>query len=244
MTTSGSYLEGKKLDGRVALVTGGSRGIGLAIAQALAREGATLVLVGRDRKALERARESLAGATQLVVADVRKPAGVRRIFSHVRRHNRLDILVNNAGVFTYKPFVATSLKEWENNLQTNLTALFLMTQQALPLLVRARAPHIVNILSISAARAFPQCSAYTASKFGALGLTRVLRKELRPQGIRVTAILPGVTDTAMMGAFGKNPPRSKALQPADVAGVVLSAILQPPRATVEEIIILPSSGEL
>jgi NAD(P)-dependent dehydrogenase (short-subunit alcohol dehydrogenase family) len=233
----------EKLSGRIALVTGGSRGIGLAIAHALEREGATVILVGRHQKALALARQGFSGPAETLAADVRRPAEVRRIFQQVRRrHKRLDILVNNAGVFTYKPFVKTSLQDWENNLQTNLTALFLTTQAALPLMARSRSPHIVNILSISAWSAFANCAAYTAAKFGALGFTRVLRKELRSAGIRVTAILPGLTDTAMLRAFGESVPKSKVLQPEDVADVVLAAMVQPDRATVEEISILPSSG--
>ncbi len=235
----------EKLSGKVALITGGSRGIGLAISHALAGEGAALILVGRNRNALARAIKALPGPAEACAGDVRRPADVRGIFQQVRRRRRrLDILVNNAGVFTYKPFVKTSLGDWEDNLQTNLTALFLMTQAALPLMAGSRSPHIVNILSISARSAFANCSAYTASKFGALGFTRVLRKELRALGIRVTAVLPGVADTAMLRAFGNDTPRSKVLQPEDVARTVLEAILQPGRATVEEIAILPSSGAL
>jgi NAD(P)-dependent dehydrogenase (short-subunit alcohol dehydrogenase family) len=232
-----------QLGDRIALVTGGSRGIGLAIARALDHEGAALILVGRDSKALREARRTLSGPAEVCRGDVRRPNDVRRIFEQARRrHRRLDILVNNAGMFTYKPFIKTSLTEWENNLQTNLTSLFLAIQAALPLMARSRSPHIVNVLSISARSAFPNCSAYTASKFGALGLTRVGRQELRPLGIRVTAVLPGVTNTAMLSAFGDKNARAKALDPEDVAKVVVGAILQPPRASVEEISILPSSG--
>ena len=93
-------------------------------------------------------------------------------------------------------------------------------------------------------RACPNCAAYLASKFGALGLTRVLREELRSRGIRVTAILPGSTDTRLIKAFGFPVDRSKLLQPRDVAAAVLGALLQPPRAAVEEIVLLPAAGRL
>lgn len=227
------------------MVTGASRGIGLAIARVLGREGASLILVGRDRQALGRAAKQVAAGAMTLVADLTRPPQVGRLFRAVRqRYGRLDVLVNNAGVFTYKPFVRTTLKDWRANIEANLTSLFLTTRAALRLLERSHTGHVVNILSISSRRAFPNCSAYTASKFGALGFTRVLREELRSQGIRVTAILPGSTDTRLVEAFDFPVDRKRLLQPEDVAEAVLNALLQPPRATVEEVLLLPSSGQL
>jgi len=233
------------LKGKVVLVTGASRGIGLAIAEALGRAGAQLVLVARDKQALRAAADKVQGDSLTIRADVTSPSDVTRLFRTLKhRHKRLDILINNAGVFTYKPFERTSLKEWRASLETNLTSLFLVTRAALPLLERSRAPHIVNILSVSSRYAFANCSAYTAAKFGALGLTRVLRKELRPLGIRVTAILPGPTDTRMVKAFDFPVDRTKLIQPEDIAGSVLAALLQPPRTTIEEVLLLPSAGRV
>lgn len=233
-----------KLAGRVVLVTGGSRGIGLAIARACANEGAQIALIARDRKALQNAAKELPGSATFA-ADVTKESDVKRLFQSVeRRLKRLDILVNNAGVFTYKPFQRTTLEDWEKNLRSNLTSLFLMTRAALLLLERSPAAHIVNILSVSSRTAFPKCSAYCASKFGALGFTRVLAQELRPSRIRVTAILPGSTSTRMSNEFDFPVDRAKLLQPEDVASTVLAALLAPPRAAVDEILITPSQGNL
>jgi len=234
-----------RLEGKVIVVTGASRGIGLAIARALGGEGAGLVLSARDRKALERAADQIPGRPRFQVADVTRPADVDRLFRVVRRRfGRLDVLVNSAGVFTYKPFVRTTLADWRANLETNLTSLFLTTRAALPLLERSSAPHLVNVLSISSLQAFCNCSAYCASKFGALGLTRVLREELRVKKIRVTAILPGSTDTRAIDAFDFPVARTNLIQPADVAEAVVGVLLQPPRTTVEEILIMPSCGRL
>jgi 3-oxoacyl-[acyl-carrier protein] reductase len=232
------------LQGKVALVTGASRGMGLAIATALGDAGARLILVSRHRKDLQRAAAGLPGAELIFPANLTRPREVARLVGAVRkRFRRLDILVNNAGVFTYKPFVRTTEADWRRNIETNLTALFLVTRAALPLLARRRG-HIVNILSISSREAFANCSAYTASKFGALGLTRVLREELRPRGVRVTAILPGSTNTRLKDEFDFPVRGADLIQPEDVAAAVLGALTQPPQTLVEEIILMPSRGKL
>ncbi len=201
--------------------------------------------MGRNQRALQKAARELGGAALVVQADVTRPSDVTGAFRTIRRRtSRLDALVNNAGVFTYKPFVRTTVKEWQANIESNLTSVFLVTQAALPLLKHGTGAHVVNILSISSRIPFANCSAYTASKFGALGLTGVLRKELRPLGIRVTAILPGSTNTRMAGEFDFPVDRRKLIQPKDVATAVLSALLQPQRTTIEEILLMPSAGKL
>ena len=232
------------LKDKVVVVTGGSRGIGLAIACVCGSEGARVALLGRHRDVLRKAARQIPGAAALV-ADVTQAQQVTRAFRQVReRFGRVDILVNNAGVFTYKPFAQTTLADWRRNLETNLTSIFLVTRAALPLLARGRTPHLVNILSISSRSAFPNCSAYTASKFGALGLTRVLAQELREQGIRVTAVLPGATNTRLIDEFDFPFHRDQIVQPEDVAAAVLAALVAPPRTTAEEIVLTPSKGSL
>jgi len=234
-----------RLDGKVIVVTGGSRGIGLAIAQRLGNEGARMVLVARHEVALREARAEVPGGAMVVKADITEPRQVERLFRTVeRRMGQLDILINNAGVFTFKPFESTSLDEWRCNIETNLTALFLCTHTALPLLRRSRSAHLVNILSVSSVHAYANCSAYTASKFGALGLTRVLREELRPLKIRVTGILPGSTNTRLTNQFGFPVCRIDLIQPSDVAEAVFGALTQPPRTTVEEVLLMPSQGSV
>jgi NADP-dependent 3-hydroxy acid dehydrogenase YdfG len=232
----------KSLDKKVVLVTGASRGIGLAIARALGAEGAQLILVARNRRPLEQAAARVPGTILSMAIDVTQPGEVKRLFAAIRKKiRRLDVLVNNAGVFTFKPFAKTTLSDWRRNIETNLTSIFLTTQAALPLLER-RGGDVVNILSISSRVAFENCSAYSAAKFGALGLTGVLRRELRAKGIRVTAILPGMTNTRMKDEFSFPVRGQDLVQPADVATAVRTALAQPRNATMEEILVMPSGG--
>ena len=224
------------------LITGASRGIGLAIARALDREGARLILTARRRAPLARAAAQLPGTLMHMPADVTRPGDVRRLAAAIRRRaRRLDILINNAGVFTYKPFAKTTLGEWRKNLETNLTSIFLTTRVVLPLLKR-RGGDVVNILSISSRFPFANCSAYAASKFGALGLTGVLRSELRAEGIRVMAVLPGMTATRMKDDLGFRLPGDQLLLPVNVADAVVGALTQPRHAMVEEILLAPTAG--
>ncbi|MGO8791205.1 MAG: SDR family oxidoreductase [Terriglobia bacterium] len=233
-----------KLEGKSVLITGASRGIGLAIARALGREGAKLILVARNRSALARAAAELPGTVLSMPADVTNPGDVKRLIAAVQKQiRRLDVLINNVGVFTYKPFAKTTLEDWKRNLDTNLTSIFLTTQAALPLLKRSKGD-VLNVLSVSSRVAFPNCSAYSASKFGAWGLTGVLRRELRADGIRVMAVLPGMTETRMKNELDFPVRSGDLLQPEDVATAVLGALVQPRRATVEEVFLMPSGGAL
>jgi NAD(P)-dependent dehydrogenase (short-subunit alcohol dehydrogenase family) len=231
-----------KLDGKTVLITGASRGIGRAISEAFDREGARLILVARNRKPLDATASRLPGTVMTNAFDITQPAQVARLFAEVRKKvGKLDILINNAGVFTFKPFAKTTLNDWRRNLETNLTSIFLTTQAALPLLKRSRGD-IVNVLSISSRIAFANCSAYSASKFGALGLTGVLREELRRDGIRVMAVMPGMTETRMKDEFDFPIRKEDLLQPEDVAAAVLGAVTQPRRASMEEIVLRPAGG--
>lgn len=231
------------LTGKVVAVVGGSRGIGFSIAEAAHGAGATLAIIARRSRELQRATSDLAPA-RAIAADVTRPGDVQRAFRELGRgFQSLDVLVNSAGTFTVKPFEKTSLRDWRQNLDANLTSLFLTTRAALPMLARSQG-QIVNILSISSRQAFARCSAYTAAKFGALGFTRVLAEELRSKGIRVTAVLPGATNTRLVRAFGFPVDRAALVQPEDVAEAVLTAIRTSPYATVDEIVITPSRGAL
>ena len=239
--------QSQRLRGQVALVTGATRGIGLAIARALAAEGCDMILTARDESALERLGRELARQKIRVLAhpcDVRDPHSVDALFRATRRQfPRLDILINNAGIaHANLPVEKLPLPLWKDVLETNLDGMFLVTQAALAIMQRGST--IVNNLSIAANRVFAGSAAYNASKHGALGLTNTLREELRPRGIRVIGLLPGATDTDIWHTLWPQAPRRKMMSPETVAQIVLQAVLLPPNATAEGIEILPSAGTL
>src|SRR5271157_5808825 len=240
------------LSGRLALITGANRGIGLAIARALARGGCNLIITGRDERALAKARteleklqpEKLNVHVLAQSCDVRSPDSVDHLFALVRGlHQPLDILINNAGIGHPNRAVAElPYPTWMDVIDTNLNGLFLMTQAALA--VMKRGSTIVNNLSIAAERVFPGQAAYNASKHGALGFTNTLREELRPKGIRVIALMPGATDTALWDTLWPKAPRRKMMSVETVARTVVNALLLPENATVEKVVVMPSSGAL
>ena len=240
------------LSGRLALITGANRGIGLAIARALAREGCNLIITGRDERALFKARTELeklqpAKLNLQVMAqscDVRSPDSVDYLFTLVRGLRRpIDILINNAGIGHPNRTVSElPYPTWMEVIDTNLNGLFLMTQAALA--VMKRGSTIVNNLSIAAERVFPGSAAYNASKHGALGFTDTLREELRPKGIRVIALMPGATDTAIWNTLWPRAPRRKMMSAETVARTVVATLLVPDNTTVEKIVVMPSVGTL
>ena len=232
---------------RLAVITGGSRGIGLALATAFSGAGYTLVITGRDEQRLKAAASGLAAGKTEVLAiqcDVREPDSVKKLFSEIgQKYSRIDVLVNNAGLAG--PLASVDkipVEVWRAVIDTNLTGMFLVTQAALPMM-RAGST-IVNNLSVAAVQPFAGMAAYNASKFGAMGFTQALREDLRKRGIRVLALLPGATDTEIWNQFWPEAPREKMVSPDTVAAAVLHAVSAPPETAIEEIRIGPAAGVL
>jgi NAD(P)-dependent dehydrogenase (short-subunit alcohol dehydrogenase family) len=166
------------------------------------------------------------------------------LFSAVRREfARLDILINNAGV-AHRSLNVTQLPfdVWRDVIETNLNGMFLLTQAVLPLMKRGGI--VVNNLSIAAKRVFAGQSAYNASKHGALGFTETLREELRPQGIRVIALLPGATNTPIWNTLWPDAPRAKMLAAETVAAALVNALVLPENSAMEELVVMPAAGTL
>jgi len=235
--------QGKK----VAVITGGGSGIGLALARAFAREGYALIITGRDEQRLRKAAAELQEHKVEVTAwpcDVSDPSSVLLLFADIqRRYAAIDVLVNNAGVaHALAPVEKLAVETWKEVIDTNLTGTFLVTRAALPLMQAGST--VVNNLSIAAVKGFPGMAAYNASKSGALAFTNVLREELRERGIRVLALLPGATDTGIWRQFWPDAPREKMISPESVAAAVLHAVSAAPNTTLEEIRIGPTGGAL
>ncbi len=232
-------------DSRVAVITGASRGIGLATAKAFAAAAFSVVITGRDQKKLDAVRAEMgADKTQALVFDVADPDAVSRAFAAIKgKFGRIDVLVNNAGVaHALASADQLSLEAWKANLDTNLTGMFLVSRAAIPLM--AGGATIVNNLSVAATQPFAGMSAYNASKFGAMGFTQALREDLRSRGIRVLALIPGATDTEIWQQFWPEAPREKMISADTVAQAILHATNLPPEATIDEIRIGPSAGVL
>jgi NAD(P)-dependent dehydrogenase (short-subunit alcohol dehydrogenase family) len=238
----------RRLESQVAVITGGSKGIGYAIARALASEGCNLVITGRSASVLENSAAEIASKANSTVipitCDVRDPESVDALFKSVgERFGRIDVLVNNAGISQpVTPLEQTTLEMWRDQIDTNLTGLFLCTRAALPLMNRGAT--IVNNLSAAAKQIFPNYYGYTAAKTGALGFTLSLRAELMPRGIRVTALMPGATDTDLWQQIMPDAdiPREHMMSADSIAQAVLYAVLLPPEANLSEILLTPILG--
>lgn len=226
------------------LVTGATRGIGAAIAQALAAAGWHVTLAGRSRAALEEVRVTLPVTEGLahdcVELDVTDATSVARAFADVHaRGGALQALVNNAGAVETGPLARLAHGSWDRMLAVNLTGVFLCVQAALPPMLAARAGRIVNIASTAGQKGYAYCAAYAAAKHGVLGLTRSLALEVAAQGLSVNAVCPGYTDTAIVrdgvarivAATGRDPadalstfsqasPLQRLVQPDEVAATV------------------------
>jgi 3-oxoacyl-[acyl-carrier protein] reductase len=233
------------LRGKVVLITGAGRGIGRALANDFAAAGATLVLAARTGRGIGTAARTIVrrgGRALPVLCDVRDPAAVSELVRRaLAEFKRIDILVNNAGAFQIAPLADTTEALWDAIVDTNLKGTYLVTRAALGAVVRARG-QVVNMVSVAGRMAFPGDSAYCASKWGVLGFTNVLREELRPLGVRVTAVLPGAVDTPVWDHVPGDWNRTQMLAPAAVARFVVAACTLPPECAVDECTINPTGG--
>lgn len=230
------------LTGRVAVVTGGSEGIGRAVAHALARQGASVMLTSRNP---DRAREVAAdldagveGTVQGVGCDVRDPVQCQRLVdATVNAYGALHILVNNAGLGIFKPIQEMTFEDYLAQIETNLNGVFFCTKAALPHLQAADDAWVINLGSLASRNSFARGVGYNASKFGLLGMTEAMMLDLRYDGIRTSIIMPGSVNTG----FADSGDRPWAIQPEDVGETVLQLLSYPGNTLVSRIEMRPSA---
>jgi len=229
------------LSGQVALVTGAGRGIGRSIARALADAGAALFLTARTGEQLEEVAREIRGKrgrVEYLAADIASAAGVAGVFDELaRRFGRLDVLVNNAGLGLAGPLMDFPEESFDTLMAVNTKGLFLCCQRAMRLMVPVKRGYIVNISSVVGFKGYPNQAAYAASKHAVMGITKSLAVEAQPNGIRVSAVLPGGVDTELMEALRPDVDRAALMRPEDIADAVLFLLSLSPTAAVDEIYI-------
>jgi 3-oxoacyl-[acyl-carrier protein] reductase len=231
------------LTGQIAVVTGGGRGIGAAIAGKLAAMGALTVVCGRKRNVLESAVHDIKGAgdeAKAIECDVSDLHSVEALASQVERElGGIDILVNNAGIGGFGgPLHQMPPESWDQVLNTNLRGVYYCIRAFAPAMIKARRGHIINISSLAGKNPLPNGAAYAASKWGLNGLSYSVAEELRGHNIRVSAICPGSVNTELSPHTGKD--HSRMLQPEDVAHAVEMLVTQAPQSFVSEILLRPT----
>jgi NAD(P)-dependent dehydrogenase (short-subunit alcohol dehydrogenase family) len=232
----------KFLAGRNAVITGGSRGIGLAIAEALVTAGAGVAICGRRQESVDHAVRHLTNLSKSKVvgkdADVRESTEVSSFFEFVDRElGSFDILVNNAGVGIFKSTADLSVEDWRTTLETNLSGVFYCCREALQRLKIRKSGYIINISSLAGKNAFAGGAAYNASKFGLNGFSEAMMLDHRYDNVRVSYIMPGSVDTDFSS---RSEHSSWKIAPADIGGLVLMLLQLPERTLVSRIEVRPS----
>lgn len=230
------------LNEKVAIVTGGTKGIGLAIAESLLEAGAAVIICGRSQSGIDRALAELRTKGHSKVSgqrcDVSKPEDVVALFTQVEsEHNRLDILVNNAGVGIFRPVAELTFEDWRSTIETNLSGTFYCSHQAVPLMKRGGSGSIINISSLAGRNPLAGGSAYNASKFGLNGFSEALMLDHRNDGIRVSYVMPGSVDTQFSRSSASAPWK---IAPTDIADIVMSILRMPARTLISRVEVRPA----
>lgn len=231
------------LHGKTAVVTGSSKGIGYAIAEALAKEDANVVVSARNADEVQKAVERLdfcgSGTVVGAAADVRKYEDVQRLFAAAAELGGADVLVNNAGVGGFAPVDQISVEQWQQVIETNLNGVFYCCREAIPQMRQRGGGWIINIASLAGKNPFAGGSAYNASKFGLVGFSEAMMLDVRDQDIRVSYVMPGSVNTYFNG---KEPKAENEwmLQDEDIAQVVMDLLAMPPRSLPSRVEIRPS----
>lgn len=237
-------MNATELQGKAAVVTGSTKGIGLAIAEALLQEGAKVVISARNASEVAAVAKKLSAQHPGQVAahpcDVRSESEVESLFRAADRElGGVDILVNNAGIGFFKNLEEMSLEEWNSIIETNVTGVFLCSRAAIPMMRKRGGGYIFNISSLAGKNAFPTASAYNASKFAVNGMSEALMQEVRHDGIRVSYVMPGSVNT-YFNARTPDPAQEWKLTAEDVAQVIVDLLHHNPRSLPSRVEIRPS----
>lgn len=239
---------GRALEGQVAIVTGAGRGIGRAVAEALAREGAGVVLAARSRQQLAEAAAAIrsgGGRALAIPTDVTQDAAVEALAEQaVAEFGRVDVLVTAAGTASFGTVATTKPADWDAMLAVNLRSVMVQCRAVLPVMLHQRRGTILNIASVAAERPIAGAAAYAATKAGVVAWSRVLAEELRADGVRVGVLLSGAVDTPLWDTVPGGPDRARMLKPEDVARAAVLMVSMPSRATIEALTVLPAGGIL
>ena len=233
-----------ELTGKVAIVTGGTKGIGRAIADALVREGANVCISARSRNEIDETLEALcalnAGNATGVVSDVCNYSQVKPLFElTVSQFGGVDILINNAGIGLFQTVEEMTPEDFRSVLETNLFGVFYCCHEAIPLMKQRGGGYIINMSSLAGVNAHPKMAAYNASKFGLNGFSEALMQEVRHDNIKVSYIMPGSVNTDF-GGDEPGPDQAWQLQPSDISKVVLDLLRDDSRALASRVEIRPS----
>jgi len=229
----------RRLSGKVAIVTGASRGVGKAVCLAFAKEGAGIVLAARSVGKLEETAEGVTkagGRAEIVVGDLCEEEAIKNVVKVTKgKFGRLDIVVNNAGVTHSAKLEDTATADWDKLFNVNTRAPFILCREALPLLRKAPKAYIINIASIVGIKCYALQSAYTASKHALRGMTKALAEELRDTNVRVHSICPGGIDTDMIGAIRPDIKKEDLMQPEEIAELVVYLVTHKGNAVMDEL---------
>jgi 3-oxoacyl-[acyl-carrier protein] reductase len=227
------------LTGKYAIVTGGTRGIGRAVAERLLEEGGSVAICGKSKKSTEDAVRGLASKGNAIgmAADVADPASVARFFQFVAgQFSGLDVIVNNAGVGVFRPAGDLTIDDWRNVVETNLSGVFYCSREALPLMKQRGGGYIINISSLAGKNPFAGGAAYNASKFGLNGFSEAMMLDHRYDNIRVSYVMPGSVSTE----FGSGGAADWKIAPEDIAEIVISLLRMPARTLVSRVEVRPA----
>ena len=234
-------IDNQNLKGKIALVTGASRGIGKAISAALAGAGATVLLSARTVEKLKEVKTEIekgGGKAEVLPVDLSKTSDIISLFKDIKdKFERLDILVNNAAIGIFGDMVDLTAEDLDNTFEVNVKSIFTTSKQALKLMIPQKSGYIINISSVQGVKAYKQQSIYAASKHAVMGMSKALAAEVQEHNIRISAILPGGVDTDLISDARPDLDRSILIKPEDIASTVLYLLSLSDRAMVDQVVV-------